>query len=47
MAKSKRGRELLFAGAVGAYELARSERAQQLYASVGGGVRDLQARVRR
>lgn len=30
--KSKRGRELLFAGGLGALELARSERARELYA---------------
>ena len=29
--KSKRGRELLFAGALGAFELARSDRARKLY----------------
>lgn len=32
--KTKRGRELLFAGGVGAIELVRSERARQLSASV-------------
>jgi len=31
VARSKRGRELLFAGALGAVELARSERARRLY----------------
>jgi hypothetical protein len=30
--KTKRGRELLFAGAVAAVELAQSERARELYA---------------
>ena len=30
--KSRRGRELLFAGALGAFELARSDRARKLYA---------------
>jgi hypothetical protein len=30
-ARSKRGRELLFAGALGAVELARSEQARRLY----------------
>jgi hypothetical protein len=38
--KSKRGRELLFAGALGAYELARSERAQKLYAKAREAARD-------
>lgn len=33
-AKSKRGRELLFAGALGAYELARSKEARRAYAKV-------------
>ena len=32
--KSRRGRELLFAGAVAAVELAQSERARELYAKV-------------
>jgi hypothetical protein len=31
VAKSKRGRELLLAGALGAVELARGERARRLY----------------
>lgn len=30
--KTKRGRELLFAGGIGAVEIARSERARKLYA---------------
>lgn len=30
--KTRRGRELLFAGAVGAFDLARSRRARDLYA---------------
>jgi hypothetical protein len=30
--KTKRGRELLFAGAVGTIEIARSDRARRLYA---------------
>jgi len=31
--KTKRGRELLFAGGIGAIEIARSDRARKLYAS--------------
>jgi hypothetical protein len=38
--KSKRGRELLFAGALGAYELARSERAKKVYAKARKAARD-------
>ena len=32
--KSKRGRELLFAGALGAFEIARSDRARKLYQKI-------------
>jgi hypothetical protein len=38
--KSRRGRELLFAGALGAYELARSERAQKVYAKARAAAHD-------
>jgi hypothetical protein len=39
-AKSKRGRELLFAGALGAFELARSDRARKLGAKAWGAASD-------
>jgi len=39
-AKSKRGRELLFAGALGAVELARSDRARKLGAKAWGAASD-------
>jgi hypothetical protein len=38
--KSKRGRELMFAAALGAAELARSERAKKTYATAATAVRD-------
>jgi hypothetical protein len=39
-AKTRRGRELLFAAALGAYQVARSERAQKLYANAWSAARD-------
>ena len=42
--KSKRGRELLFAGAIGAVEIARSERARELYARARQAASDPRAR---
>jgi len=39
-AKSKRGRELLFAAALGAYELSRSDEARKLYARARAVARD-------
>lgn len=33
--KTKRGREVLFAGALGAFEMARSPRARSFYAGAG------------
>ena len=44
--KSRRGRELLFAGAVAAVELAQSERARELYAQAAGTVRKTAERIR-
>lgn len=38
--KTKRGRELLFAGGVGAVEVARSKRARELYARAWGAASD-------
>ena len=38
--KTKRGRELLFAGGVGALEIARSKRARELYARAWEAVAD-------
>ncbi len=38
-ARSKRGRELLFAGALAVVELARSERARTLYGRAGTAMR--------
>jgi hypothetical protein len=38
LAKSRRGRELLFAAGLAAGELARSDRARRLYAKVRTGV---------
>jgi hypothetical protein len=40
LAKSKRGRELLFAGGLAAVEIARSERARKLYSQAGSAVTD-------
>jgi hypothetical protein len=45
--KSKRGRELLFAGALGAYELARSERARKVYAKTWSTARRASRRTSR
>jgi uncharacterized membrane protein len=38
--KTKRGRELLFAGAIGAVEIARSARARRFYARAWGVAAD-------
>ena len=38
--RSKRGRELLFAAALGAVEIVRSERARKTYATAAAAVRD-------
>jgi len=43
-AKSKRGRELLLAGALAAVELAQSDQARKLYAKAGEAARDPRAR---
>jgi len=45
--KSKRGRELVFAGAVAAVELAQSERARELYAKAREVAGDARRRVAR
>jgi len=45
--KSKRGRELVFAGAVAAVELAQSERARELYAKSREVAGDARRRVAR
>jgi len=42
--KSKRGRELLLAGALAAVELAQSDQARKLYAKAGKAARDPRAR---
>jgi hypothetical protein len=44
--KTKRGRELLFAGAAGALELARSERARTLYARAREAAADPRPRTK-
>jgi hypothetical protein len=43
--KSKRGRELLFAGALGAFELARSDRARKVYEKAWSAATDPRPRV--
>lgn len=43
--KSKRGRELLFAGALGAFELARSDRARKLYEKAWSAATDPRPRA--
>jgi hypothetical protein len=45
-ARSKRGRELMFAGALAAVEFARSERARKLYGDARSLVRDPRPRER-
>jgi hypothetical protein len=40
VARSKRGRELLFAGALAVVEAAQSERARKLYGRAGSAIRD-------
>ena len=44
LAKTRRGRRLLFAGALAASELAQSERARKLYAKALSSARRRQAR---
>ena len=45
--RTKRGRELLLAGGLGAIEVARSERARELYATAAGLARAAAGRVGR
>jgi hypothetical protein len=44
--KTRRGRELLLAGGLGAVEMARSERARELYARARGVAAELRLRER-